>query len=148
MLAYTRICRCFASRKCDDAAATLKLGHLVTPGPFLSDAAASHTNETPFGHWDTLPPLTVGPNWACPKQWESFGLYFHVGYHRIFNPQPPRPKSVENFSIHFSTHPPSGARAAWGRNVMLVNYLTHPPSGARVAWGRNVFVVYYSTHPP
>ena len=70
------------------------------------------------------------------------------GYHRIFNPQPPRPKSVENFSIRFSTHPPSGARAAWGRNVMLVNYLTHPPSGARVAWGRNVFVVYYSTHPP
>ena len=78
-------------------------------------------------------------------------LAVHVsdeGYHRIFNPQPPRPKSVENFSIHFSTHPPSGARAAWGRNVMLVNYLTHPPSGARVAWGRNVFVVYYSTHPP
>ena len=27
--------------------------------PFLSDAAASHTNETPFGHWDNLPPLTV-----------------------------------------------------------------------------------------
>ena len=59
MRAYARICSCVASRKCDDAAATLKLGHLVTPGPFLSDAAASHTNETPFGHWDTLPPLTV-----------------------------------------------------------------------------------------
>ena len=60
MRAYARICSCVASRKCDDAAATLKLGHLVTPGPFLSDAAGSHTNETPFGHWDTLPPLTVG----------------------------------------------------------------------------------------
>ena len=59
MRAYTRICKCFASRKCDDAAATLKLGHLVTPWPFLSDAAASHTNETPCGYWDTLPPLTA-----------------------------------------------------------------------------------------
>ena len=62
MRAYTRICRCFASRKCDDAAATLKLGHLVRPGPFLSDPAASHTDETPFGLWDTLPPLTVPPH--------------------------------------------------------------------------------------
>jgi hypothetical protein len=59
--AYKRICRCFATRKCDDAGATLKLRHLVTPEPFLSDAAASHTNDTPFGHWDTLPPLTVAP---------------------------------------------------------------------------------------
>ena len=57
--AYVRAYTRFASRKCDDAAATLKLGHLVTPGPFLSDAAASHTNQTPFGHWDTLPPLSV-----------------------------------------------------------------------------------------
>ena len=43
-----------------DAAATLKLGHLVKPGPFLSDAAAAHTNETPLGHWDTLPPPVGG----------------------------------------------------------------------------------------
>ncbi len=80
MLAYTRICMCFASRKCDDAAATLKSGHLVTPGLFLSDAAASHTNETPFGHWDTLPPLTVprrlrpqGPGGLVSLDFRCFG---------------------------------------------------------------------------
>ena len=38
---------------CNDAAATLKLAHLGTPR-FLSDAAASHTNEAPAGSWDTL----------------------------------------------------------------------------------------------
>ena len=54
MRTYTRICRCFASRKCDEAAATLKLGHLVAPGPFLTDAAVSHTNEAPAGAWDAL----------------------------------------------------------------------------------------------
>ena len=61
MRAYARICSCVASRKCDDAAATLKLGHLVTPGPFLSDAAASHPNATPAAPWDALPPVTVAP---------------------------------------------------------------------------------------
>ena len=43
----------------NDVAARLNLARLVTPARVLSDAAAFHTNETPFDHWDTLPPLTV-----------------------------------------------------------------------------------------
>ena len=45
---------CDPLRKCVDAAAALKLGHFVTLGPFLSDAAASHTHKATFGHWGAL----------------------------------------------------------------------------------------------